>query len=146
MKGLSPAEYDAILRSDFWFFAQRCFSELNPQTAFATNWHLEVIAAKLTEVREGKIQRLIINLPPRHLKSLMASIAFPAWCLGHDPSAQILCVSYAQDLADKLARDCRSIMMSRWYRQIFSTPLAAPRHAGQEFIPTPPGHPPPTPP
>jgi hypothetical protein len=36
-------------------------------------------------VREGKIRRLIINLPPRHLKSLMASIAFPAWCLGHDP-------------------------------------------------------------
>jgi hypothetical protein len=46
--------------------------------------------------------RPIINLPPRHLKLLMASIAFPAWCLGHDPSAQILCVSYAQDLADKL--------------------------------------------
>src|SRR5437667_10124717 len=66
-----------------------------------------VIAAKFTAVREGKIRRLIINLPPRHLKSLIASIAFPAWCLGHDPSAQILCVSYAQDLADKLARDCR---------------------------------------
>ena len=102
MKDLSPPEYDAILRSDFWFFAQRCFCALNPQTTLATNWHLEVIAAKLTAVREGKIRRLIINLPPRHLKSLMASIAFPAWCLGHDPSAQILCVSYAQDLADKL--------------------------------------------
>ncbi len=49
----------------------------------------------------------------------MASIAFPAWCLGRDPSAQILCVSYAQDLADKLARDCRSIMMSPWYRLFF---------------------------
>jgi hypothetical protein len=47
-------------------------------------------------LRAGKIRRLIINLPPRHLKSLMASIAFPAWCLGPDPSAQILCVSYAQ--------------------------------------------------
>jgi hypothetical protein len=53
------------------------------------------IAAKLTAVREGKIRRLIINLPARHLKSLLASIAFPAWCLGHDPSVQILCVSYA---------------------------------------------------
>jgi hypothetical protein len=52
---------------------------------------------------EVETLQLIINLPPRHLKSLMASIAFPAWCLGHDPSAQILCVSYAQDLADKLA-------------------------------------------
>jgi hypothetical protein len=75
-------------------------------------------------------------LPPRHLKSLLASIAFPAWCLGHDPSAQILSVSYAQDLADKLARDCRSIMMSPWYRKIFPTRLAPHRHAMQEFITT----------
>jgi hypothetical protein len=79
---------------------------------------------------------IIINLPPRHLKSLLASIAFPAWCLGRDPSAQILCVSYAQDLADKLARDCRSIMMSPWYRQIFPTRLALHRQAVQEFITT----------
>jgi hypothetical protein len=59
-------------------------------------WHLEVIAAKLAALRQGRIRRLIINLPPRHLKSLLTSIAFPAWCLGHDPSAQLLCVSYAQ--------------------------------------------------
>jgi len=136
MKDLPGPEYDAILRSDFWFFAQRCFCQLNPQTTLATNWHLEVIAAKLTAVWQGEIRRLIINLPPRHLKSLMASIAFPAWCLGHDSSAQILSVSYAQDLADKLARDCRSIMMSQWYRQIFRTRLAAHRQAVQEFLTT----------
>jgi hypothetical protein len=51
-------------------------------------------------VREGRVGRLIINVPPRHLKSNLASVAFPAWCLGHDPSMQILCVSYAQDLAE----------------------------------------------
>jgi predicted phage terminase large subunit-like protein len=133
---LTRAEYQALLRQDFTTFVARCFHELNPQAELAMNWHLEVIAAKLTAVRQGKIRRLIINLPPRHLKSLMASIAFPAWCLGHDPSAQILCVSYAQDLADKLARDCRSIMMSPWYRQIFRTRLAAHRQAVQEFITT----------
>ena len=133
---LTLGEYEAILRQDFASFADRCFSDLNPQTELAMNWHLEVIAAKLTAVREGKIRRLIINLPPRHLKSLMASIAFPAWCLGHDPSAQILCVSYAQDLADKLARDCRAIMMSPWYGRIFPTRLAPHRQAVQEFITT----------
>jgi Uncharacterized protein conserved in bacteria len=104
---------------DLGYFAQLCFCELNPQAAFLPNWHIEVIAAKLAAVREGKIRRLIINLPPRHLKSLLASIAFPGLVSGHDPSAQILCVSYAQDLADKLARDCRSIMMSPWYRRSF---------------------------
>src|SRR3984893_17104971 len=136
MNKLSHCEYDAILRSDLGYFAERCFCELNPHAAFAMNWHIEVIAAKLAAVREGKIRRLIINLPPRHLKSLLASIAFPAWCLGHDPSAQILSVSYGQELADKLARDCRSIMTSPWYRQIFPTRLAPPRPAVQEVITT----------
>jgi hypothetical protein len=116
---LTRTEYEVLLRQDFTTFAARCFGDLNPQAELAMNWHLEVIAAKLMEVRQGRIKRLIINLPPRHLKSLMASIAFPAWCLGHDPSAQILCVSYAQDLADKLARDCRSIMMRPWYARSF---------------------------
>jgi predicted phage terminase large subunit-like protein len=136
IENVTRAEYAALLRQDFGTFAARCFHDLNPQAELAMNWHLEVIAAKLTAVREGKIRRLIINLPPRHLKSLMASIAFPAYCLGHDASAQILCVSYAQDLADKLARDCRSIMMSPWYRQMFPTRLAVHRQAVQEFITT----------
>src|ERR1700746_153374 len=136
MDDFSPRVYKEILRLDLGYFAQHCFCELNPQAALLPNWHIEVIAAKLTAVRAGRIRRLIINLPPRHLKSLLASIAFPAWCLGHDPSAQILCVSYAQELADKLARDCRSIMMSSWYRQIFPTRLAPHRQAVQEFITT----------
>ena len=136
IEDLTRTEYDALLRQDFPTFAARCFHQLNPQTDLAMNGHLEVIAAKLAAVCQGKIRRLIINLPPRHLKSLMASIAFPAWCLGHNPSAQILCVSYAQDLADKLARDCRGVMLTPWYRGIFATRLAAHRQAVQEFITT----------
>src|SRR5215469_12220944 len=133
---LTPAEYEALLRQDFATFVARCFQDLNPQVELALNWHIEVIAAALAAVREGKIRRLIINLPPRHLKSLMASIAFPAWCLGRDPSAQLLCVSYSRDLSDALARDCRSIMMSRWYRRIFRTRLAPHRQAVEEFLTT----------
>jgi hypothetical protein len=75
-ENLTRPEYEVLLRNDFATFAALCFQELNPQTELAVNWHLEVIAAKLTAVREGRIRRLIINLPPRHLKSLMASIAF----------------------------------------------------------------------
>src|SRR5438034_6900351 len=135
-QNLTRAQYETLLRQDFVTFAARCFQDLNPQAELAMNGHLEVIAAKLTAVREGRIRRLIINVAPRSLKSLLASIAFPAWCLGHDPSAQILCVSYAQELADKLARYCRSIVMSPWYRQIFPTRLAPHRQAVQEFITT----------
>jgi len=62
-ENLTPAEYQVLLRQDFVSFAARCFQDLNPQAELAMNWHLEVIAAKLTAVREGKIRRLIINLP-----------------------------------------------------------------------------------
>src|SRR5271155_64261 len=88
---------------------------------------------KLAAVFEGRIRRLIINLPPRHLKSHLASVAFPAWCLGRNPSAQILCVSYAQELADKLSRDSRRIVASDWYRQAFPTRLSPQRQAVPEF-------------
>jgi hypothetical protein len=120
-------ECAAILRHDFASFAARSFRELNPRTPFAANWHFDLVAAKLAAVRAGHIRRLIVSLPPRHLKSHLASIAFPAWCLGHDPSASILCVSYAQDLADKLSRDCRRILASDWYQRLFPTRLA-PKH------------------
>ena len=105
-------ECAALLYYDFASFAARSFRELNPRTPFAANWHFELVAAKLAAVREGRIRRLIVSLPPRHLKAHLASIAFPAWCLRHEPSASILCVSYAQDLADKLSRDCRRILAS----------------------------------
>src|SRR5260370_17995259 len=131
--GLDLDEYEALLRADFAGFAQRSFHELNPQTDFAMNWHVRVIAARLAALRGGAIRRLIINLPPRHLKSLLASVAFPAWCLGHEPSAQILCVSYAQDLADKLSRDCRHVVASDWYRRLFPTRLSPRHQAVPEF-------------
>ena len=97
------------------------------------NWHVEVIVAKLAAVFEGRVRRLIVNMPQRYLKSLLASVAFPAWCLGRQPGTQILCVSYAQDLADKLSRDCRQIVVSGWYRQLFATRLSPQRQAMSEF-------------
>jgi predicted phage terminase large subunit-like protein len=131
--GLDRAEYDALLRGDFAAFAQRAFHELYPRTPFAMNWHLRVIAARLALVRDGQIRRLAVNVPPRHLKSLLASVAFPAWILGHAPSAEILCVSYAQELADKWSRDCRRVVASPWYRRLFPTRLAPAKQAMAEF-------------
>jgi hypothetical protein len=116
-----PGECAALLYHDFASFAARAFRELNPRTAFLMNWHIELIAAKLAAVHAGEIRRLIVSLPPRHLKSHLASVAFPAWCLGHEPSTEILCVSYAQDLADKLSRDCRRLLASDWYQLLFPT-------------------------
>ena len=84
-------------------------------------------------MREGRIRRLLISVPPRHLKSLLASVAFPVWCLGHDPSAQIVCANYAQNLADKLSRDCRRIVSSDRDQRLFPTRLSPRHQAVPEF-------------
>ncbi|MGB7404730.1 MAG: phage terminase large subunit [Pacificimonas sp.] len=60
-----------------------------------------------------------IEVPPRSLKSVCASVAFPAFLLGHDPTSKIITASYSADLAAKHAGDCRSVMQSAWYRQLF---------------------------
>ena len=135
---ISPAEYAVILRRDFMSFIQRSFYELNPnpQTSFDTGPHIELMASKLEACRQGKIKRLILLVPPRHLKSHCASIAFVAWCLGHNSAMHFICVSYGQDLADKLARDCRTVMLSSWYQRLFPTRLLSNRQSIHDFATT----------
>src|ERR1700722_497287 len=132
---LRPDEYKFILRNDLVSFIERAFYELNPQARFLCGPHIEAIAAKLEACRQGKIKRLIINLGPRGLKSHCASIAFPAWYLGHNPTGQVICASYGQDLADKFARDCRTIIAADWYKAIFATRIAN-RQAVADFMTT----------
>jgi predicted phage terminase large subunit-like protein len=129
-------EYAALVRNDFLAFIHRSFLELNPTTEFKYNWHLEVIAHELEQVRRGIFKYLAINIGPRSLKSHCVSLAFVAWLLGHDPSAQIICASYAQDLSNKLASDCRTLMMSQMYKEIFNTRLVSQRPSVQELITT----------
>ncbi len=110
---------DAALRSDFHTFLHRSFRTLNPGRPFLPNWHIEAIGYQLERVRAGEVRRLIINLPPRYLKSLMATVAFPAFVLGHEPRRRIFAISYGADLAAKHASDFRSIVQSSWYRRAF---------------------------
>lgn len=109
------------LRHDFSSFVHRTFQTVDPGTSFRPNWHIDVVAWHLEQCLAGAITRLIITLPPRSLKSICASVAFPAWALGHDPRLRVICASYAVDLAAKHARDCRSIMQTPWYRDVFPT-------------------------
>lgn len=126
--------YAALLRGDFSSFVQRSFLSLNPQTTFLDNWHLQLIAAALERCRRGQCRRLIINVPPRSLKSICAAVAFPAWVLGHDPSARIICASYGQELAIKHALDTRIVMDDPFYKETFpSTRIASKRQAMADF-------------
>jgi predicted phage terminase large subunit-like protein len=77
------------------------------------------MAETLDRVRRGETRRLIMTLPPRHLKSIVTSVAWPAYLLGQDPSRKFICASYSMDLAIKHANDFRAVMESDQYRRIF---------------------------
>ena len=110
---------NAILRSDFCSFVRAIFPIVSSGDTFLPNWHIEAMAHALDRVRRGECRRLIINVPPRSLKSICASVALPAFILGHDPTRRIICVSYAENLARKHANDYRAVMRSSLYRQLF---------------------------
>src|ERR1700704_6688375 len=110
---------EAFLRNDFRVFVQKVFATLSPGQSYIRTWHVEAIAWQLERVRRGETRRLIINMPPRSLKSIAASVAFPAFALGHDPSRRIICVSYSGDLAKKHSNDFRAVLESPWYRSTF---------------------------
>lgn len=110
---------DALLRNEFGAFLHKVFNTLSPGQQYETNWHIDAIAWQLERVRRGEARRLIINMPPRSLKSIAASVAFPAFMLGHDPSQRIICVSYSGELAKKHSNDFRAVLESRWYRTTF---------------------------
>jgi predicted phage terminase large subunit-like protein len=122
-------------RLDFVSLIEAAFNLLNPGRSFFMNWHIRVLAYYLEQVRLGRIKRLIINLPPRFLKSLIASIAFPAFVLGHDPTKRLLVISYGLDLADKFAYDSHRLMSSGLYKGIFPYTRIA-RNAACEIVTT----------
>ena len=109
----------ALLRHDLRAFVHKVFASLTPGQSYVRSWHIDAIVYQLERVRRGQIKRLIINMPPRSLKSITTSVAFPAFLLGHDPTKKVICVSYSGDLAKKHSNDFRAVLESPWYQSIF---------------------------
>lgn len=111
--------YWAAVRSDLRVFLSQSFNTIYPGKVFLENWHIHAIVYSLELSIAGKQPRLIINLPPRQLKSFITSVVLPAFIVGQDPSAKIICISYSDELARTLARDFKRIVESSWYRKVF---------------------------
>ncbi len=127
----------ALLRTDLSSFIQRAFQTVSPGDLYRHGWHIDAIAWALQQCLEGTTRRLIITLPPRSLKSIAASVAFPAFVLGRDPKQKVICVSYSQDLANKHARDCRAVFEAAWYRGAFPrTRIDRDKNTQAEFVTT----------
>lgn len=125
------------IRNDFRSFARKSFGVVSPDQPFQPNWHFDAIAHALELCMAGKTKRLLITLPPRSGKSILCSVALPAFILGKDPTQRIICASYAQDLATKFGRDGRAIMQTPWYQRAFpNTRLSPEKQTESELMTT----------
>ena len=117
---------DAAMRQQFDLFLMRVFGDLHhgaPPLHLA--WYLRAICHASTEACARPGARLVINVPPRHLKSVATSVALTAWLLGRDPNVRIMVATYSQDLARLHATQCRTIMQTAWYRRVFPKTVIA---------------------
>ncbi len=119
MTSQNRALLDAALRDRLHLFVQKCCTALYPGTPFEPNWHIEAMCHQLERVRRGEVQRLLITVPPRYLKSMCGSVGFVAFCLGHDPRLKFLVASYGPQLAAEHARDFQKILEADWYKSLF---------------------------
>jgi hypothetical protein len=111
--------FSALLRTDFSSFVWKCFNTIAAGTEFRPNWHIGAIAYQLTRLQNGEVRRLLINQPPRSLKSISVSVAYVAWRLGHDPWLRFIVASYSNELAAALHFQFRMVINSDWYKQLF---------------------------
>ncbi|MCB4767114.1 phage terminase large subunit [Ancylobacter sp. Lp-2] len=111
--------FRALLRQDLTAFVEKSFTTLEPGIRYRPNWHIEHLCWQLTRVARGEVRRLIVNVPPRSMKSITVSVAFSAWLMGKDPTQRVMAVSYARDLAQKLAADTKTVMLTDWYQRTF---------------------------
>src|SRR5882724_9364382 len=88
-----PVIFRAALAENLMAFTEFSFGVVRPGVHFKRNWHHEALTEKLSQVASGEVRRLIINLPPRTLKSLCVSVALPAWFLGRNPWERVVVVS-----------------------------------------------------
>lgn len=128
-------------RANLSLFIQRSFSIVSPGDRYLHNWNIDCLAEYLTACKNREITRLCVNVPPRTLKSVSATVAFPAWLLGHNPSERIMTASYAQSLSHKHSQDTRFIMQSEWYKSLFpKTIIASDQNEKRKFMTTERGH------
>ncbi len=122
-----------LIRTYFEAYVRKCFATLHPGQLLGKQPYVSYLCDVISNVFAGVITRLIINLPPRHLKSFIGSVCLATWWLGHRPSSHVLIVTYSDPLARDLAYRMQNIMASSWYQNLFPTRISANRFSVTNF-------------
>lgn len=116
---------DHYARDDFYLFVQRVFAEIKPGETFVHSLAVESMCAELTYLMDPlrpdpeQDNKVIFNLPPRHLKSIVCSVAYPLFVLGHDPTQTIISITYGDDLTRELSEMRRRVAEASWFKRLF---------------------------
>jgi hypothetical protein len=97
-------------------FVRQAWPVIEPSTLFVSGWHIDAIVEHLEAVACGQIRNLLINVPPRHMKSLLVSVLWPAWEWIRCPQRRWLYSSYAAQLSIRDSIKCRRLIESPWYQ------------------------------
>ena len=100
-------------------YASQAWSVLEPGRSYIHNWHIDLICEFLTSVSAGRFKRLLITLPPRHMKSLLVSVLWPTWSWITRPESRWIFASYAANLSIKSSLDRRALINSQWYQNFW---------------------------
>jgi predicted phage terminase large subunit-like protein len=120
MTGLEQRALAAARRQRLSLFLIKAFETLHPgEPPLDCGWYIQAMCYALEQVERGDERRLVITVPPRHLKSVTASVAFVAWALGRDPTLKVMVASYSQELSRQHAVQCRTVLEADWYRKLF---------------------------
>jgi predicted phage terminase large subunit-like protein len=98
-------------------FVRQAFAVIEPSTPFVPGWHIDAIIEHLEAITFGQIRNLLINVPPRHMKSLLVSVLWPAWEWIRFPERRFLYSSYAAQLSIRDSVKCRRLIESPWYQE-----------------------------
>ncbi len=98
-------------------FVRQAFAIIEPSTPFVPGWHIDAIIDHLEAISLGQIRNLLINVPPRHMKSLLVSVLWPAWEWIRWPERRFLYSSYAAQLSIRDSVKCRRLIESPWYQE-----------------------------
>lgn len=122
-------------------FIKQAWAILEPNKDFKDNWHIDVICEHLEAVDRGEIKRLVINIPPRCMKSLIVSVFYPAWKWAREPGHQFICASHSASFASRDNLKMRDLIKSDWYQEHWPhVKLAPDQNKSTEYSNTAKGH------
>jgi len=136
---MPPSSYEAfqaLCRTQFGYFVRKAFRIVEPGTQMEWSWHLDCLSEHLQAFHAGEIPWLIINQPPRTLKSVLVAQIYPAWAMGLDASHQLIGAAYAHTLAERNVVKARQIMQHDWYQDTFPNTIISSDQNQKDYFTT----------